>query len=111
MLLNYLTWTSRNFVHNDLIGWSLQSSSTEHLHQSIDDRAHSRRTINMHVARTWIPPRKCSRLKKWDDIRDVIGMEMRKDNVLKLGMLHTNLQQPLHYSVPAIKEDMRTIQL
>ena len=105
----YLKLLLRNFMHNNLVRGLLQATGSKYLQQAIDDLLSTRWPINMNICRARVSLRPCSCLQKWDDIRDMIGVEVREHDMLQLVVPDAGLQQPLHNTMATVEEHIHAL--
>ena len=89
----------------------LQTAGTKDLQEAVNDFLYPRWPVNMNICRARIAPGPCSHLEEGDDVRDMVGVEVGKHDMLQLVMLYACLQEALEDAVPTVKEDIGVVQI
>jgi hypothetical protein len=89
----------------------LEGINAKDAHEPLDEVLNTLWSIDMNIRGAGVLPRPGSRVEKWDKIRDMIGMKVRKDNMIYLVVVYACFQQTLHSSMSAIEQDVGVVQL
>src|SRR5260221_486131 len=93
---------SGHLMHDDAVRRLLQGGCAKNMHESIDEILYAGRTINVQVSRAGIASRPGACMQKRHQVRNMVWMEMRYDDVLHLVVLNTGFKQPFNYAMPAV---------
>src|SRR5260370_6840514 len=90
-----------HFMHNDDVGGLLQDGCSKDILESVDQALYARRSVDMQVGGAGIASRPGASVQKRHQVRNMVWVKMRYHDMFYLVVLHTSLQQPLHYTMPA----------
>src|SRR5260221_13465258 len=100
-----------HFMHNDAVGGLLQAGCSKDILESVDQALYARRSVDMQVGGTGIASRPGASVQKRHQVRNMVWVKMRYHDMFYLVVLHTSLQQPLNYAMPAVEQDGQSVQL
>src|SRR6266705_3656427 len=95
---------SGHFVHKNVIRRLLQPRYAKDIPKAINDPLYAWWSINMQIGSKRIASRPRTSMQKRNEIRNMVWMKMRHNDMVQLIMLNTNLQESLNNPMPAIKK-------
>src|SRR6266487_1094474 len=97
------------FMHQNVISRLLQTRYAKDIPKAINDPLYAWWSINMQIGRARIASRPRTSMQKRNEIRNMVWMKMRHNDMVQFSMLNTNLQKPLHYTMPTVKKHRQSI--
>src|SRR6266480_7921296 len=97
------------FVHKNVIRRLLQTRYAKDIPKAINDPLYTGWTINMQIGSARIASRPGTSMQKRNEIRNMVWMKMRHNDVVQLIMLYTNFKKSLNHSMPTVKKYWHSI--
>src|SRR6266566_9355684 len=97
------------FVHKNVISRLLQPRYAKDIPKAINDPLYAWWSPNQQKGSTRIASRPRTSMQKRNEIRNMVWMKMRHNDMVQLIVLNTKLQKPLHYTMPTVKKHRQSI--
>src|SRR6266487_6189393 len=92
------------FVHKNVISRLLQPRYAKDIPKAINDPLYAGWSINMQIGSARIASRPRTCMQKRNEIRNMVWMKMRHNDMVQLIVLNTKLKKSLNYPMPTIKK-------